>query len=108
MNRGELWTVAGGVYASRPRPALIIQDDRFRDTGSVTVLPLTTTDVPAQFLRIAVPASASTGLDRRSYLMIDKLTTVRRANVVTRLGRIPTDLLVDVERGLLVFLGMAD
>jgi len=40
--------------------------------------------------------------------MIDKLTTVRRANVVTRLGRIPTDLLVDVERGLLVFLGMAD
>jgi len=25
VNRGDLWTVAGGVYASKPRPVLIIQ-----------------------------------------------------------------------------------
>ncbi|WP_082724117.1 type II toxin-antitoxin system PemK/MazF family toxin [Arthrobacter woluwensis] len=38
--RGEIWTVAGGGYAPKPRPALIIQDDRFRDVGSLTVVPL--------------------------------------------------------------------
>ena len=32
MNREDLWTVAGGVYASKPRPALVIQDDRFDAT----------------------------------------------------------------------------
>lgn len=30
MKRGEIWTVAGGKdYGGKPRPVLIIQDDRF-------------------------------------------------------------------------------
>lgn len=41
MNRGDIWTVAGGAYAAKARPAVIIQDDRFSSTDSVTVLPLT-------------------------------------------------------------------
>ena len=28
MRRGDIVTVAGGVYASKPRPALVVQDDR--------------------------------------------------------------------------------
>jgi mRNA interferase MazF len=29
MRRGEIWTVAGGGdYTGKPRPALILQDDR--------------------------------------------------------------------------------
>lgn len=48
MNRGELWTVSGGTYAQKPRPALIIQDDLFAASESVTLLPLTSflTDAP--------------------------------------------------------------
>jgi mRNA interferase MazF len=41
VNRGELWTVSGGTYAQKPRPALIIQDDLFAASESVTLLPLT-------------------------------------------------------------------
>ena len=52
MNRGEIWSVAGGVYASKPRPAVILQDDRFDGTDSVTVCPLTSIDVPAPLLRV--------------------------------------------------------
>ena len=37
MIRGEIWTVAGGVYASKPRPAVIMQDDLFDSTLSVVV-----------------------------------------------------------------------
>ncbi len=54
VRRGEIWTVAGGVYASKPRPALILQDDRFDGTDSVTVLPLTTTHVEAPLVRIHI------------------------------------------------------
>jgi mRNA interferase MazF len=32
-------TVSGGVYAAKPRPALIIQDDLFSATESVVVSP---------------------------------------------------------------------
>jgi mRNA-degrading endonuclease toxin of MazEF toxin-antitoxin module len=46
VKRGEIWLVAGGVYASKPRPTLIVQDDHF-ETDSVTVCPSTTTDVDA-------------------------------------------------------------
>ena len=108
MKRGELWTVAGGVYASKPRPALIIQDDRYDGTASVTVLPLTTTAVDAPLLRLPVQPSTTTGVLEVSYVMIDKLTTVRRTNVEERVGRLPAAQLLMVERALLAFLGLAD
>jgi mRNA interferase MazF len=49
INRGELWTAAGGPdYAGKPRPVVVLQDDRFEYTASITVCPLTTNpaDVP--------------------------------------------------------------
>ena len=62
MKRGELWTVAGGIYASKPRPAVIVQDDVFELTESVTVAPLTTTLTDAPLLRLRVPAGGLAGL----------------------------------------------
>lgn len=47
MRRGDIVSVAGGVYASKPGPALVIQDDRFDATESLTVCPFTTTEVSA-------------------------------------------------------------
>lgn len=107
MRRGELWTVAGGVYASKPRPALVVQDDVFAGTASVTVAPLTTTLVDAPLLRVPVSADDLTGLEHESYVMIDKITTVRRENVGTRLGRLTPERLVEVERAMMAFLGLA-
>jgi hypothetical protein len=38
MRRGEIWTVAGGKdYAGKPRPVVILQDDRFDATASITI-----------------------------------------------------------------------
>jgi mRNA interferase MazF len=105
MRRGDIVTVAGGVYASKPRPALVVQDDRFDATDSVTVCPFTTTEVDAPLLRIPVIANEANGLGQDSYLLIDKITTVRRSNARTVLGRIEATTLVEFERRLLVFLG---
>lgn len=107
MNRGEIWTVAGGVYASKPRPALIVQDDLFAGTESVTVIPLTGTLVDAPLLRIRIAAADLSGLERASDAMIDKLTTVRRTNVQTRIGRVSAGQMVEIERALAAFLGLA-
>ena len=105
MRRGDIVTVAGGVYASKPRPALVVQDDRFDATDSVTVCPFTTTEVDAPLLRVPVLASEANGLGHDSYLMVDKTTTVRRSNARTVLGRLEATTLVEFERRLLVFLG---
>lgn len=106
MNRGELWTVSGGVYATKPRPAIIVQDDLFSATESVIVIPLTKTSVTgAAITRIAIPTT--TGIAHPSFAMIDKITTVRRSNLGARIGRLPTALMAEVERSLMVILGLA-
>jgi mRNA interferase MazF len=105
MRRGDIVTVAGGVYANKPRPALIVQDDRFDATDSLTVCPFTSTEVDAPLLRVPVTADEENGLDQDSFLMVDKITTVRRSNAHTVVGRLEATRLVEFERRLLVFLG---
>ncbi|ALV40609.1 growth inhibitor PemK [Pseudarthrobacter sulfonivorans] len=106
MNRGELWTVSGGTDAQKPRPALIIQDDLFAASKSITLLPLTSQLTDAPLLRLTVEPGQLTGLERVSQIMVDKLTTVRRANVGQRMGRVDAKTMVAVEQSLAVFLGL--
>ena len=106
MNRGELWTVSGGTYAQKPRPALIIQDDLFAASESVTLLPLTSQLTDAPLLRLTVEPGQLTGLERVSQIMVDKLTTVRRANLGQRMGRVDAKTMVAVEQSLAIFLGL--
>lgn len=108
MKRGDIALVAGGVYARKPRPALIIQADVFEGTESVTVCPFTTTMVDAPLLRFQVTAEDDNGLTEDSSLMVDKLTTVRRQNLREVIGRLSPHQIVEVERRLMVFLGLAD
>ncbi len=107
MKRGEIWTAAGGVYASKPGPSLIVQDDRFDATASMVVCPLTSGDHPAPLTRVLVGADSVSGLDVPSWVMVDKISAVHRRNVTRRIGRLTARQLVEVERLMLVFLGLA-
>lgn len=109
MRRGEVYSAAArGAYAGKPRPVVIVQDDRFDATASVTVCPLTTGPIEAPLLRIPVEPSPINGLDQSSRLMVDKVTTMPRENLRDRLGRLPEADVVRLNRALLVFLGLAD
>jgi len=106
IGRGEIWTVAGAGYASKPRPALIVQDDRYR-LESLTVLLLTSTLLDAPLFRVRVPADEQTGLARDSDVMVDKIMTVRRDNVREQVGEVTSATMIAVERRLMAFLGVA-
>jgi mRNA interferase MazF len=109
VSRGDIYTAATrGPYTGKPRPVLIIQDDRFDATASVTVCPLTTNPVQAPLTRIPIEPSDLNGLEHPSKLMVDKITTVPRDSLRDRLGRLPDDDLVRLNRALIVFLGLAD
>lgn len=108
MTRGEVWTVAGGAdYAGKPRPAVIIQDDRFDATRSITICAFTTNPTEAPLFRVAIDATPENGLLKMSRAMVDKIATVSKAKLGTRLGRLSEEDLLRLNRTILVFLGLA-
>lgn len=90
-----------------PGRFVIVQDDRFEKTDSVTVCAFTTGPTDAPLLRIAIEPNESNGLRAVCRLMVDKITTVPRAKVRTRVGRLADEDRVRLNRALLVFLGIA-
>ena len=134
MKRGEIWTAPGGAgrqnekpgadmtagslmfgasapggadYAGKPRPVVIVQDDRFEATNSVTVCSFTSDPTDARSIRPAVEPDKTNGLNAASRLMIDKITTVPRAKLGRRVGRLGPAEMARLERALTVFLGLA-
>jgi len=108
MRRGEIWTVAGGGdYAGKPRPVVVLQDDRFDATDSVTVCAFTTDPTEAPLFRILVEPGEGNGLQASSRLMVDKITTVRRSRIGVLIGRLADEDIVRLNRAVLVFLGLA-
>ncbi len=97
---------AGAGYAGKPRPAVIVQDDRFDATDSVTVCAFTTDPTDAPLFRLAVVPDVGNGLRSASRLMVDKLTTVPRGRLGSRLGVLSNEDLVRLDRAIVVFLGL--
>lgn len=108
MKRGEIWTVAGGPdYAGKPRPAVILQDDAFHATASMTLCPCTTSLVDAPLIRLPVEPTKQNGLNAPSHLMVDKITTVARSKLQRRIGRLADEDVIRLNRAVVVFLGLA-
>jgi mRNA interferase MazF len=108
MRRGEVWTVAGGKgYAGKPRPAVILQDDRFDATASITLCAFTTDPTDAPLFRLLIEPNATNGLRAPCRLMVDKITTVAKSKVGSRIGRLDDQDIVRLNRAVLVFLGVA-
>jgi mRNA interferase MazF len=108
VKRGEVWTAAGGSgYTGKPRPVVVIQDDRFDATDSVTVCAFTTDPTDAPLIRLPIEPAPLNGLHERSALMVDKLTTVQRSRLGARVGRLSDEDMVRLGRAVIVFLGLA-
>jgi hypothetical protein len=65
MKRGDLVTVIlPGAYG-KPRPAVIVQSDRYEAMESITFLPMTSEVLPKQVFRITVVLTAQKAYGRR-------------------------------------------
>jgi mRNA interferase MazF len=108
VKRGEVWTVSGGKdYAGKPRPVVIVQDDAFDATDSITVCAFTTDPTEAPLFRLPAEPNGRNGLLSSSRLMVDKITTVPRSKVGDRIGRLGDEDMVRLNQALMVFLGLA-
>lgn len=108
MRRGEIWTVAGGKdYAGKPRPAVIIQDDSFDATDSITICAFTTDEADAPLFRLLVGATNRNSLNGPSRLMVDKITTVPKSKMGALIGQLDEEDVLRLNQAVLVFLGLA-
>lgn len=108
MKRGEIWTVSGGAdYAGKPRPAVIIQDDSFGGTASITLCPFTTDTTEAPLIRLPVEPNGRNGLDLPSRIMVDKITTASKQKIGERIGELDGEDVARLDRAMAMFLGLA-
>jgi len=107
MKRGEIWTVSAGKgFAGKPRPAVILQDDRFDATESITICAFTTDPTEAPLFRLEAGPDEGNGLRATCRLMADKITTVSKAKLGSRIGRLADKDMLRLNRAVLVFLGL--
>ena len=108
MKRGDVWTVAGGKdYAGKPRPVVIVQDDSFDATDSITICALTTDETEAPLFRLVVQPNDRNGLRLACRIMVDKITTVPKSKVGALAGRLDNEDILRLNQAILVFLGLA-
>ena len=108
MRRGDIWTVSGGKdYAGKPRPVVIVQDDSFDATASITICAFTTDETDARLFRLLVEANEQNGLRSSCRLMVDKITTVPKSKVGNHVGRLDDKDILRLNQSVMVFLGLA-
>ena len=108
MKRGDIWTVAGGKdYAGKLRPVVVVQEDSFDATDSITICALTTDETEAPLFRLVVQPNDRNGLRLACRIMVDKITTVPKSKVGARAGRLDDEDILRLNQAMLVFLGLA-
>ena len=107
--RGDIIIVAdrGGELTGKPRPAVVVQSPHFV-TATLTICPITSKEVDAPLLRIALPANEQTGLLVPSWAAVDQLTTIRRTRAARRIGRLDNEKMFEISKAVVVCLGIAD
>lgn len=107
MKRGDVVSVALAGDYGKPRPAVVIQSDVFDEHPSVTILPISSDVRQAPAFRLDLPSEAAIGLRLPSQVMVDKIHTVRREKIGGVIGRIDESGMMNINRALAVFLGIA-
>ena len=109
LKRGDIVTVAVPGDYGKPRPAVVIQADVLNQAkgDSVILALLTGTVRDAPLLRLTIEPHPDNGLRRPSQVMVDKLMTVRREKIGTRIGRLSVRQLLSLNRLIAFVVGLA-
>lgn len=108
MRRGDLVVAAAAGDYGKPRPWLVVQSDLVpRSFPSVTLCPLTTDLMAAETFRIRVAPTSTNGLRVGSDIMVDKVQTLPRPRIRSRIGALENETIRAVDAALRVWLGLA-
>jgi mRNA interferase MazF len=107
VKRGDIVLMVVPSELGRPRPGVIVQADEFKDLTTIFICPISSDVQPDLPLRPTIEAKPSNGLRLRSQIMTDKMIALRRDRVRRVIGRLDSGTTQQLERALLVVLGLA-
>ncbi|MGH6767589.1 MAG: type II toxin-antitoxin system PemK/MazF family toxin [Xanthobacteraceae bacterium] len=107
IKRGDV-VLAVHADLGKPRPAVVVQADPFNENAlTILVCPLTPDVTERLPLRPIVPADPGSGLRKRSQIMTDKMLALRGDRIRSVLGAIDSATSEQLDRALLIILGLA-
>ena len=96
--RGDIYVMAvKGPFTGKPRPVVVMQNDSI-GLDSVIVVPITTTDEHGFPIRIEIQPNETNGLKSVSFAMSEKISSIPRSALQTRIGSLPADTLSQIQR----------
>jgi len=108
VKRGDVVLVVVPSELGRPRPGVVVQADEFNEGLSTVFICPVSSDLQEDLpLRPMIEARPSSGLRLRSQIMTDKMIALRRDRVRRVIGRIDRETSENLDRALLVVLGLA-
>lgn len=84
----------------------IVQDDGFDATDSITVCAFTSDQTHAPVFRLPIVPNERNGLKTPCSLMVDKITTIPKAKLGRRIGRLDHEDVTRLNRAIAIFLGL--
>jgi mRNA interferase MazF len=115
MRRGEVWLVdlepVAGSEADKVRPVVVVSNDAAnrrateRGRGVVTVVPVTSNVTRVLPFQTLLP-DATTGLRQPSKAQAEQVRSLDVVRFRTRLGRLPVDVLSDLDDALRLHLSL--
>ena len=106
MRRGDVWTLRDDRYASKARPVVIVQSDLAGGSDSVILTLLTTSNNEELPNRVSVQPTPANGLRQASFVMAEKLLTVRRSELGIRVGALTDAQMHTISAALATVLGI--
>lgn len=108
VKRGDVVLVVVPNELGRPRPGVIVQADEFSEgLSTVFICPISSDIQENLSLRPIVEDKPSNGLRLRSQIMTDKMVALRQDRIRRVIGQIDKETSEQLDRALLVILGLA-
>jgi mRNA interferase MazF len=100
VKRGQVIIAAArGDFTSKPRPYVVVQNDRMIENSStVTVCPLTGRVLGASLVRVEVEPDPENGLTGPSEIEVDRITTLRKIRIDKVVGVMNADVMNKVDQ----------
>ena len=102
--RGEIWTVRASGYASKPRPAVIVQSDEVEGFDSTIVCLFTTEDSICAPTRVKATPTEENGLSQTCWIMAEKPIAIKKSTLGIRTGTLDSETLSELDAALRIVL----
>lgn len=106
LQRGDIVVMALAGDYGKPRPAVVVQSNLFDALESITLCPITSYTVDAPLFRLALLPNNINHLGRQSYVMVDKIATVKKGKIDKKIGALTVYELDQLDQQLRRFLDL--